>query len=1003
MKKSLSILLTIILSLAVLLSLASCTQTPEEPTTNDPETYTVTFDSDGGTSVTAQSVEAGKKATEPTPPTKSGYTFLGWYLGEEKWSFVGYVITENITLTAKWEANETPATKYTVTFDSDGGTSVTAQSVEAGKKATEPTPPTKSGYTFLGWYLGEEKWSFVGYVVTENITLTAKWEVDPTIHYVTFDPDNGDPTYTIMVTEGDTIYAPTEPTMEGYKFLGWYYGTESNILEFPLEIPINYPVKFLTFTAKWEANSGSEDEEFILEDFDPTKPVTITFYHSMSRTLQDALNVSITNFKKIYPNITVEHSSYGSYGGVLSQVNTELTAGDHPDLAYCYSDHVAIYNKVGATQGLDIFINDTAYGFTLDEINNFFDGVLDEGRVFGEDETYLIPIAKSTEVLYYNKTFFNKYGLTVPTTWEEMETLLQAIKEIDPNCIPLGYDSESNLFINLAAQFGSPYTDATAENPFVFNNEANRQIVERIHTWYQNGWITTEQLSGGYTSSLFTGEFDSGTRCYMVIGSTSGATYNQPNSYSGVYAFEVGITSIPQFDVSNPKVISQNPSICIFKNEDSQKLWASWLFLKHLATDEVFQAAVCMNNGCAPVTKSVLDNPSFATFLASADKDGTINIQAYAVKVAIEQYGSFFVTDAFHGSSVAREQVGLLVQSCLAYSGNDLVEFIKSTFKKAVDTCTLQAGYPDTPDTPAEFKENTAYKLYVEQKTAGGTYYALATTQYGENKFINTTTNAAEAVDFYVEIVDGGYKFYTMVGETKTYIYAKTEVKGDKISKFIGFSTTEGSVFTYDTNLGTFFTEISGAKYGVGTYGTYTTISLSAESFFDATTVGTTQFVMKLVESDADDTPKKTEESEYFNENGELILFKDGYATFQFVVANNVVSSHRMIVDELAYTLSERSKSDIDVKFVGEESQDVEILIGVITNRGDEYIVDISEYGDKDFVVKQIGTKIVVLASTDSALDSAIQYLKERVFGVYKANNPIDDVVMSSDKNHEVQ
>ena len=60
-------------------------------------------------------------------------------------------------------------TYYTVTFDSDGGSEVDSQSVENGKKATEPTAPTKDGYTFAGWYLDDEKWSFIGYSITEEI------------------------------------------------------------------------------------------------------------------------------------------------------------------------------------------------------------------------------------------------------------------------------------------------------------------------------------------------------------------------------------------------------------------------------------------------------------------------------------------------------------------------------------------------------------------------------------------------------------------------------------------------------------------------------------------------------------------------------------------------------------------------------------------------------------------------------------------------------------------
>jgi uncharacterized repeat protein (TIGR02543 family) len=69
-------------------------------------------------------------------------------------------------------------TKYTVTFNSDGGTLIDSQKVIKGEKATEPTIPIKEGYTFVGWFMGEEKWSFIGYSVTEDITLVAKWIED---------------------------------------------------------------------------------------------------------------------------------------------------------------------------------------------------------------------------------------------------------------------------------------------------------------------------------------------------------------------------------------------------------------------------------------------------------------------------------------------------------------------------------------------------------------------------------------------------------------------------------------------------------------------------------------------------------------------------------------------------------------------------------------------------------------------------------------------------------
>ena len=432
--------------------------------------------------------------------------------------------------------------------------------------------------------------------------------------------------------------------------------------------------------------------------------VTIRFYHSMGAALQEVLNLAIEEFNKTYPNITIEHESYGDYNGVRDQIKTEIAVGAQPHLAYCYPDHIALYNEAGAVQTMDVFIEsdmkvngtDEILGFTEAQLNDFIKGYYEEGRAFGDGKMYSLPISKSTEVLYYNKTVFDKLGLTPPTTWDEMEVVCAALKEYDEKCIPLGYDSESNWFITMCEQYGSPYTSATGDN-FLFDNETNRNFVKRFRTWYEKKWVTTEELSGGYTSALFTGESSSsanstveaGTRCYMCIGSTGGASYQQPNMTNGEFEFEVGITSIPQVDPSNPKVISQGPSICMFKQDNPQEVLATWLFAKFLTTNVEFQASMSMSNGYAPVIKSVADHPIYSEFLKSAS---TERIQAYAVKVALEQENAYYVSPAFNGSSVARDQVGLLLQKCFTEKASDVDAMIKKAFEDCVKECKYQSG-----------------------------------------------------------------------------------------------------------------------------------------------------------------------------------------------------------------------------------------------------------------------------------------------------------------------
>ena len=434
---------------------------------------------------------------------------------------------------------------------------------------------------------------------------------------------------------------------------------------------------------------GSDDFVMPAGGFDTETPVTITFYHSMGAALQDILEFAISDFQALYPNVTVEHQYIGNYDAVRDQIKSEITVGGQPNLAYCYPDHVALYNISGSVQTLDVFIEDETYGFTEEQLDDFIEGFYNEGKTFGDGKMYLLPLSKSTEVLYYNKTFFEENNLTVPTTWEEMEAVCRQIKAIKPNDIPLGYDSEANWFITMCEQIGSGYTSAEGEN-FLFDNAQNKEFVKEFRSWFDEGLVFTPALMGAkYSSDRFTGAEKDGTRCYMSIGSTGGTTYQMPEQQNGKFEFEVGIAPIPQVNPAEPKVISQGPSICIFKDDNPQEVLATWLFAKFLTTDVTFQASVSMNNGYTPVIKSVEDNPTYAEFLG---KSGTANLTAYGVKVALEQANNYYTSPAFNGSSVARDQVGLLLQKCLGEETDDLDAMIDKAFADAVAKCKYEAG-----------------------------------------------------------------------------------------------------------------------------------------------------------------------------------------------------------------------------------------------------------------------------------------------------------------------
>ena len=125
--------------------------------------YTVTFLSDGE-NVAPSQIRANAPAARPADPTKEGHTFTGWYKGEEKWNFAD-AVTEALTLTAKWTAN-----RYTITFDTAGGSEIAPITQDYGTAITAPANPTKTGYTFAGWDR-----EIPTAMPAEDMTITALW------------------------------------------------------------------------------------------------------------------------------------------------------------------------------------------------------------------------------------------------------------------------------------------------------------------------------------------------------------------------------------------------------------------------------------------------------------------------------------------------------------------------------------------------------------------------------------------------------------------------------------------------------------------------------------------------------------------------------------------------------------------------------------------------------------------------------------------------------------
>lgn len=211
---------------------------------------TVKFDSNGGTAQQSVAIEDGSTISKPKDPEWVGYTFLGWYLGETLWDFENNSVTADITLKAKWER-----IKYSVSFDTDGGTAVDSQSIGLGDHASRPKKPAKDGCVFVGWYVGDVAFDFEKTPIMSDTVVKAKW--DRISYTVTYDANGGNKTPAQKVMHGDLATPPVAPTMANHRFIGWYFG------DMLWDFTANKITSDITLVARWEDEVLTHEVKFL--------------------------------------------------------------------------------------------------------------------------------------------------------------------------------------------------------------------------------------------------------------------------------------------------------------------------------------------------------------------------------------------------------------------------------------------------------------------------------------------------------------------------------------------------------------------------------------------------------------------------------------------------------------------------------------------------------------------------------------------------------------------
>ena len=172
-----------------------------------------------------------------------------------------------------------------------------------------------------------------------------------------------------------------------------------------------------------------------------------------------------------------------------------------------------------------------------------------------------------------------------------------------------------------------------------------------------------------------------------------------------VVPFTTVVRSVPQYDINNPKMISQGPSLCLFNKEDEGEVLASWLFMQYLLTNTP-QIAYSETEGYIPVTTRAQNSNEYQTYLSNSgiDNDKHYSVKIDATKLILDNIENTFVTPVFRGSASLREAAGYLVEQIAnkskiveideEYIENTVFDNARSLYRLGVDSKTTYKKLP---------------------------------------------------------------------------------------------------------------------------------------------------------------------------------------------------------------------------------------------------------------------------------------------------------------------
>ncbi len=354
--------------------------------------------------------------------------------------------------------------------------------------------------------------------------------------------------------------------------------------------------------SKEEAQVSTQANANVTADDLKNANITLELWHAQTKENGIALDKVVELFNETNEyGITVNATCQGGYSDTHNKILSALAAGTAPNVGQAYNNNMMTYMPSGKLMDLTSYLDDD-FGITKEELSTVFPSYLEENKSFPDGRTYATSLGKSTEVFFYNKTFFDEHNIAVPTTYDELAECAKKIASITGKP-SVGFDSMDNLGIYGPVNFGARYAD-TQGNLYLFDKDNLPKTMD-FYKWWQKG-IQEGYFRTAGEDRYCSGPFSSQT-LIAYIGSSAGTAYILPDGFEAAVTYSpVGV---------HPAVIQQGGNFCGFSSGDALTDLATSIFLEFMYDAEA-SGLYAANTGYAPSNKAALETEAYKESIA---------------------------------------------------------------------------------------------------------------------------------------------------------------------------------------------------------------------------------------------------------------------------------------------------------------------------------------------------------------------------------------------------